>query len=404
MIGTAKTIVSLTPMALDRDSRTLKIAASFSRLGYQSVVVENRQSGSRYADLGLDVITLGMGRTKADQPSVAAERTVVPRALRERAHFIRFVLAYFFLRPVQGLFQVPAAGLYYLHEYRLFPILWLLSLFRPTPFIYDAHDFYPEVYNDSSLSHFWKKRFMPFLVWMERWCARHADIVVTVGEGVGELFEQRYGIRPQILSNAHDPRLENAPEQGLRQRLGLSDQDFLVVVVGNHKPGQVVEPFIMAMAELPDTVHLAFVGHFHEGTAELAERHGVRARVHTPGAVKPEQVVPYIRSADVAAILYYPVTGNYKNIIPNGFFQSLSAELPLLYPDLPEIMKVIAKRPVGCEMDPTDQSSLAEGLSWMLDNRDELGHFRENLRVLSDQTGWRHQETRLGQLVEMRLT
>jgi glycosyltransferase involved in cell wall biosynthesis len=156
----------------------------------------------------------------------------------------------------------------------------------------------------------------------------------------------------------------------------------------------------MALAELPDAVHLAFVGRFHEGTAKLAKRHGVAERVHTPGAVKPEQVVPYIRSADAAAILYYPVTGNYRNIIPNGFFQSLAAELPLLYPDLPEIMKITAKQPVGREIDPTDSDSLKEGLSWMLENRDELDRFRKNLRVLADEMGWCHEEVRLGQIVE----
>jgi len=39
-----RTIVSVTPLRLQEDSRTLKIAASFARFGYKSVAVEGQQS------------------------------------------------------------------------------------------------------------------------------------------------------------------------------------------------------------------------------------------------------------------------------------------------------------------------------------------------------------------------
>ena len=39
-----KTIVTVTPLAVEADSRTLKQASSVARFGYRSVVVENGKS------------------------------------------------------------------------------------------------------------------------------------------------------------------------------------------------------------------------------------------------------------------------------------------------------------------------------------------------------------------------
>ena len=112
------------------------------------------------------------------------------------------------------------------------------------------------------------------------------------------------------------------------------EDEFLIAVVGNKKPAQVVEPLIQALVQIPSSVHVAFVGRGHDETVAFARRAGVESRVHAVGQVHPEEVVPFIRSADAAAMLYRPLTDNDRYLLPNGFFQSIAAGLPLLRPDL----------------------------------------------------------------------
>ena len=59
---------------------------------------------------------------------------------------------------------------------------------------------------------------------------------------------------------AHDTRLDTAGAPGIRTRLGLGADAFLLAVAGNFKRGMAVEPMLRALAGLPDRVHLAFVG------------------------------------------------------------------------------------------------------------------------------------------------
>ncbi|MBF0326113.1 MAG: glycosyltransferase [Alphaproteobacteria bacterium] len=411
-----RTIVSLTPLPLDRDSRTLKIATSLARIGYRSVVVENRPSLSASRYEGIDLVTLGRASAGATAPPVqapggargedfpsrlkAALRPLAGRGLAEPVHLAVFILAYFLWRPVLGLRQVPRADLYYLHEYRLFPTVWLLQLVRGrVPVIYDAHDIYQQVYGDDQLSPFWRRVFLPFLGWMERWCARHADAVVSVGHGVAATIATLLDTPVRVIRNCHDRRLERLPTQTVRDRIGLEDGDRLVVVIGNRKPGQVIEPTIAALAKVPG-VHLAFVGRSYDDAAGLAARHNVSGRVHAVGAVPPECVVPFVRSADAAGLLYWPHTANTLNILPNGFFQSVSAGLPLLYPDLPEITGIIAGRPVGRQIDPRDGRSMVDALTWLIQSGDDIrATARETVDAIADEVSWQREEERLAALV-----
>lgn len=411
-----KTVVSLTPLPLDRDSRTLKIAGSLARLGYRSVVVENRPSAPGRSTEGIEVITLGRTRPPAAPAAPAAPaparedlptrikralRPLAPAWLRERVHLVIFILAYFAWRPLQGLMQIPRADLYYLHEYRLYPTIWLLRLVRgPIPVIYDAHDIYAEVWETDALSPFWRERFVPFLLWLERRCAAASQQVVTVGDGVAGRIGELLNVTPFVLRNSHDSRLEQPAAPGLRDRLGLDPEAFLVVVVGNRKPGQAIEPIIAALARQPNHLHLAFVGRFYDESAGLAQRHGVSGRVHAPGAVPPEQIVPYIRSADAAAILYFPHSNNTRYILPNGFFQSISAGLPLLYPALPELEAIIAERKVGLRIDPRDADGLGDALTALVADADTRRAWAAETARLAREIGWEQDERRLAALVK----
>ncbi len=400
------TVVSVVPLPLERDSRSIKIAASLARLGYDSRAVESLAS-TRPDRLPVPVVALSRAVPQAVAAAstgsgggpLAVLRRMVPRGLSERLHLVAMVLGYFVLRPLQGVLRAPRGDLYYLHEYRLFPMVRLLQWLRPAPVIYDAHDFYPEVWRKGELSPFWRRTFLPFLSAWEGWVARRADAVVMVGDGVAGLFEAAYGVRPVVLRNCHDSRLERQPVRTVREAAGVGPDDLLLVSVGNRKPGQAVDQAVAALALLPERVHLALVGRFHEGAVETASRLGVEGRVHVVGAVAPEEVVPFIRSADAALVLYWPETGNYENILPNGFFQSLAAHLPLLWPDLPDLAAIVGRREVGGRIDPRDSAAIAAAVQGLIDNPGRAEYARDVVRVLAEQVSWEREEQKLGGLV-----
>jgi len=384
------TIVSLTPLPLDRDSRTFRIASAFARFGWRSVVVENLASAS--AAPGVTTLTLGGSRLRGNGRAARRGNGI--------GHFLAFVAAYFVARPLEVALRVPRADLYYLHEYRLYPAVALARLLRPAPLIYDAHDFYPESESEASRGRFWRRLFKPLLGWMERRCIAAADAVVTVSDGVARLIESHYGVRPRVLPNLHDSRLDEAVERDIRRVLELTDDDFLAVSVGNAKQDQPLEPLAQAVARLPARVHVAFVGRGYDGLGLIARRFGAAGRLHAAGAIEPWRIVPFIATADAALLLYLPNTRNFENAFPNKVFQYLAAGLPVFYSALPEVARTIGTSGAGVAIDPGDAECIRAALLALTDDAERATRMAAAAAELSSRFRWQDLERDLKALAE----
>jgi len=224
--------------------------------------------------------------------------------------------------------------------------------------------------------------------------------VVTVSDGVASLMRDTFGCSPLVIRNCHDARLDTPQEQDLRQVLDVPDDAFLILVVGQSKNGQALAQAIQALADLPRNVHLALIG---RGYSERLGRDlppRLWGRVHAVDPVMPREVVPFVRRADASLILYYARSENYLNCLPNGFFQSVSAGLPLLYPDLPEIGRLARQFDLGIAIDPLKPESIRDGVLALLGDPQRLAQFRANAQTAAEELSWEKEEVVLKNLVE----
>jgi glycosyltransferase involved in cell wall biosynthesis len=381
-------VVSLTPLAVDRDSRTYKQAASVARMGFESVLVEGQESRLDRARLPFALVTVP---TKSRRRAPLVVRYLIDLA-RNHARELYVVFLRLWHYGAVTARSLPAASLYYLHSPLQYPAVLVRGRGR-TPFVYDAHDFYPADRTDE----LWDR----LLTWLERRCVRDAAEVVTVTDGCAMLMEQFFGRRPVVIPNMHDPRIDEPPPEDLRAALGLGDGDFLLVMVGNAKPGTAVEEALEAIGELPPQVHLAFVGGgWHEYAARIAER-GLGDRVHLRPPVPPSQIAPLISTADAAVVLYVPLTHDYLHALPNRFFLPVSAGLPLLYPEsLHEIRALAREHDLGIGFDPRRPATLVQAVARLLDENGVLGTYRENAARAARILSWERVEPRLQAMIE----
>jgi glycosyltransferase involved in cell wall biosynthesis len=409
-------IVSLTPSRVDRDSRTFKQAASMARLGYESVVVEEGTS-----ELPLDALPFelrgasrpngGGSPSGAAQPEPAAPpghlerayrklpekaRKAAERVLRAPLTVARYLTA---ARTAAG--ELPPAALYWLHGYHQFPVVWLASRRHRVPFVYDAHDFYPEVIEGGGDTEMEDRALRAFYLLIERACARTATDVVTASEGVASLIEGRTGRRPWVVRNCAELRGGGDGGRDVRAAAGLADSDFLVVMAGNHKPGmRAIDEAVDAFATLPPHAHMAFVGAGYEPVAPRVSALGLRDRVHFLGPVPATEVAAFIRTADLVAVLYIANCNNIAQALPNGFFGAIAAGLPLLYPELPEMRRIAEEHGLGLPIDPTRPDSIAAGVRSLMDDPERAGELRTNAERAREVLNWEREETLLARIVD----
>jgi glycosyltransferase involved in cell wall biosynthesis len=393
-------VVSLTPTAVERDSRTFKQAASVGRLGYESILIEDVRSRLDRATLPFRLVT-PRGRFRSSSKGLVRNvwrllrASVEPRA----PAFFTAVRNLWHYGP-RTAFVVPRAGLYYLHAPHQYLAIWLRSLGR-TPFVYDAHDFYPAGYESPPpVQALWFRS----LMWLERRVVRSAAEVVTVSEGCAGLMEACFDRRPIVIPNVHDPRIDEKPQQDLRRSLGLDADVFLMVMVGNDKPGTAISATLGAMQELPADVHLALVGGGWEVHATSIQEHGLEGRVHICAAQPPTELVPFISTADAAIVLYLTHTVDYLHALPNRLFLPIAAGLPVLYPrQLVEMHSLAEEHELGLPLDPSEPDSIVETVLRLRDDPYLLGRLKEASSTARQVLSWERQEPRLRAILEAAL-
>lgn len=402
----ARTAVSLTPVALEADSRAFRIAGSLADAGFRSIVIEGRASVHQFWGDAIEVRSAGHPSTALSAPIVAGGR--LRNALSplrdgrlgtagELALYLGFRGYEWWRHCYQPGRLLPPAALYYLHSFEFYRTVYPVAAHLGARIVYDAHDFYRGIEPAASRRSFDRNRLRPFLDPLEDRVIAEADVAVTVSEGIATLIEQVSGRRPAVIRNCHDERhdLLGAPE--LRTTLGLAPSDRLCVVVGNWKPGMAVNVATEAIARLPERFHLAFLGRGYDQVAQTLPRDAPRDRVHFGLAAAPNAIVPAIRSADIGLVIYEPYSENYRHALPNGFFQVVAAGLPVVRAFLPEIEAAIGGRDVGVCLNRLDPAALAQAIAKCADDN---GMLRASAAALAQELRWEREAFRLRQLLD----
>jgi hypothetical protein len=97
-------------------------------------------------------------------------------------------------------------------------------------------------------------------------------------------------------------------------------------------------------------------------------------------------------------VIYYAESVDYKYCLPNGFFQPISAQLPLLYPELPEIKSIADRYRIGVPIDPQVPASIIRGVTTLLSDPALRMTLRHNLQLTQHDLSWTHEEALLRDL------
>lgn len=191
-----------------------------------------------------------------------------------------------------------------------------------------------------------------------RWAARDADSLIAVSEAARDEICATLGIDPSRFTVVphgvgETPPAERAPEEQLRERLGLGD-GRIVLCVAAVRPHKNQELLIRALPELPGDVVVVLAGRhepYAERLRELAMGLGVSARVRMTGYISDPELE---RLWELAACAAFPTRAE-------GFgmpvLEAMARGVPLACSDIPVLREVGGDVPRY--FDPADPASAA---------------------------------------------
>ncbi|MDG4647142.1 glycosyltransferase [Roseibacterium sp. SDUM158017] len=288
------------------------------------------------------------------------------------------------------------------HDIYCLPAGVMLARQLNVPLVYDAHEYEParatKIASDAPQ--------LPELI--ENDCFAHIDRMITVSEGIAELYAQRYqGPAPTIVMNAPETDAHGALKKGdlpadfrtVRDQVGLADDQPLVVATGAvQRAHRGMDKVLEALVHLPD-VNLASLGPRHAANDNwfmgVARKLGVSSRVHLLPPVDAKHVPAAINSANASICAFQDVSLNHRLAMPNKLFEAAFARIPICVSDLPEMRRFVETLEIGRVMDQTCPESIAAALRDVIQNPENYRPNSETDRKLAEVYSWPRQAEKL---------
>jgi len=257
----------------------------------------------------------------------------------------------------------------------------------------DFHEWYSENVSWDTRSNQWVAHPALKRAWFrfaERIALARADQVITVCDSIAKELDRmgpRRRVPVDVIRNIPPLERSTATYPPLRESLGLSPEQFIVLWQGGTGPSRMIEPIIEALQHAPRAV-LVIRGPsldlFGEGYLALARRIGVESRLKLLPPVPSRDVVVAGESADAGIWTLPKLSKNFYYALPNKIFEYLASGLPVLAADYPEAHKMVAANGVGLCFDPYDPKSIAAQINRLIDDQALLASIRAAVpRVLA---------------------
>lgn len=268
---------------------------------------------------------------------------------------------------------------------------------RRVPLVYDAHEYVPgmtggDVVTEAAYQH------------MEAELVGSADALITVSEPIADALQERYRLprRPVVVLNTPSEGEPPAAGSDVRSVAGVPDGAPLLVYSGVLGRLRNIPTIIRALALLDDA-HLAAVcvpnAHYPVARAllDVAAGAGVLDRVHLVEPVDPEQIIDFLRTADVGVHPMVRGLPNHEMALPNKLFDYVYAGLPVAVSDVAEMQRFVREWGVGETFDPDDPAALADAVRTLLA---DLPAYRARARSpeLRSAYSWERQAARIAAL------
>lgn len=257
--------------------------------------------------------------------------------------------------------------------------------------IYDAHEY--EIYRNPPLPPHMKK----FVKYIEGKGVAQADHFITCGDMTGGELQELYDIKNMdILYNA--PRISPLKAYDIKQQLRLDEGTPLVIYVGKITEGRGIEEIMDAITRLPN-VHYACVGPCDDKSKEkilkAAQKKGISGRFHLVPPVHFDNVVSFIKTADLGIVSVMPVTRSYYYAMPNKLFELGFARVPILINDLAEAAPIVRKYKLGEVYDSENPGNLAYYINYMLKHKNNYAKDDDLYREFWQKYSWESQVKKL---------
>jgi hypothetical protein len=225
----------------------------------------------------------------------------------------------------------------------------------------------------------WRLLVAPFMDWVCRTYLPRIDASTTVNQSIATMYEERFGVRMDIVRNAIAYRPDLSPSPLAADRIRL-------VHSGGAVPGRNIEAIIDAVDLLGDAYSLdLFLIPSRQGDKywqRLVDRIQASPRTTLHPPVAPDDLPDALNAYDLGVFILPPHTPNHRLMLPNKFFDFVQARLGIVFGPSVETDRLIRRHDLGAITADYSAADLARTLRGL--SPDDVRRFKQNANDVAE--------------------
>lgn len=265
-----------------------------------------------------------------------------------------FYLPRFWLRSLNMLREIKP-DIIHCHDLDTAPIGYFYTRIRAIPWIFDAHECYPEQIKPQVNSVVYT-----ILLFLERFLAPRASHIVTVGKRLAQHLES-FGGQVAVVGNYPMIKRPNNQSTISRQSMNIRADDFVVAYIGGFTLAREIIPLIHASSLNPEVIYL-IIGDGPQ-RQRIEDEIKIYPKVQYLGLVPSEDITQYMTLVDV---IYYGLnsdSGNSYYSAPNALFKAMAAGKPMITTNTGEISQIVHDEKCGMVIDHPLPEEIAQAIN-----------------------------------------
>ena len=272
---------------------------------------------------------------------------------------------------------------------------FLVSVLKRKTLIYDSHEYFtgvPEIQERPCVKYVWKT--------IEKSIFPHLKYVMTVSDSIALQYMHEYGIRPLTVRNCSR---SSAGINGLSAKeIGINPGDIILILQGggiNVDRGG--EELIEAIF-LTEGVSLIIAGSgdvlpvLKKRVTELK----LSDRVKFVPKLQWSELMRYTKSADAGLSPDKDTNLNYRYSLPNKLFDYISAGIPVIAGELPEVAGIIRKYDCGLVIPEITPETICSAINNLKNNSGLLNKLKQNAVNASGDLSWEVESVKVRQFYD----
>ncbi|MDD3738506.1 MAG: glycosyltransferase [Lentimicrobiaceae bacterium] len=271
---------------------------------------------------------------------------------------------------------------------------YLIHKIKRTNLVYDSHEYYtetPELTGRKTVQNIWK--------FIERKTVPNLKHLITVSNGISDLFYQKYNVKFEVVRNIPQPIIVDKIKS--RKELDLPESTPILLLQGagiNIDRG--AEELVQAMPKIDALLLIIGSGDVIPKLKNMVSDMKLEDKIWFIDRMTKEELYSYTKNATIGLSIDKDTNVNYRYSLPNKLFDYIYAELPVMASNLAEVSKIVNEYQIGCILPSHSTEDIVYTANKMLSNKEQLGIFAKNCVTAKQSLNWETEKQTLIKIFE----